>query len=198
MLVAPAPRLLVDQVLAARRRYGVSLPLILMNSFRTREQSLELLEAYPELRDQALPLDFLQSAEPKLDEDLAPVQWPADPSLEWCPPGHGDIYTALVGTGLACVTKDYGAGADCSLGRVEIDQEGRIAIHCDHVEMGNGIGTALADDPALTCRLPGMFECSPVRVILDARLRIPLSTAIVGTSMGNAPWPTSRSLISPA
>ncbi|MFN5715357.1 MAG: molybdopterin cofactor-binding domain-containing protein, partial [Bradyrhizobium sp.] len=51
----------------------------------------------------------------------------------------------LVGTGLACVTKDYGAGADCSLGRVEIDQEGRIAIHCDHVEMGNGIGTALAN-----------------------------------------------------
>ena len=53
------------------------------------------LEAYPELRDQALPLDFLQSAEPKLDEDLAPVEWPADPSLEWCPPGHGDVYVSL-------------------------------------------------------------------------------------------------------
>ncbi|WP_429022482.1 xanthine dehydrogenase family protein molybdopterin-binding subunit [Bradyrhizobium sp. I1.14.4] len=51
----------------------------------------------------------------------------------------------LVGTGVACVTKDYGAGADCSLGRVEIDPEGRIAINCDHVEMGNGIGTALAN-----------------------------------------------------
>ncbi|UGA48444.1 molybdopterin-dependent oxidoreductase [Bradyrhizobium quebecense] len=51
----------------------------------------------------------------------------------------------LVGTGVACVTKDYGAGADCSLGRVEIDPEGRIAIFCDHVEMGNGIGTALAN-----------------------------------------------------
>ncbi|MFB9264199.1 xanthine dehydrogenase family protein molybdopterin-binding subunit [Bradyrhizobium erythrophlei] len=51
----------------------------------------------------------------------------------------------LVGTGLACVTKDYGSGADCSLGRVEIDPDGRIAIYCDHVEMGNGIGTALAN-----------------------------------------------------
>ncbi len=51
----------------------------------------------------------------------------------------------LVGTGVACVTKDYGTGADCSLGRVEIDRDGRISIYCDHVEMGNGIGTALAN-----------------------------------------------------
>ncbi|WP_369280977.1 UTP--glucose-1-phosphate uridylyltransferase, partial [Streptococcus agalactiae] len=46
-------------------------------------------------------MDFLQNQEPKLRTDnLEPVQWPADPSLEWCPPGHGDIYTALLGTGL--------------------------------------------------------------------------------------------------
>jgi len=51
----------------------------------------------------------------------------------------------LVGTGVACVTKDYGSGADCTLGRVEVDPEGRISIYCDHVEMGNGIGTALAN-----------------------------------------------------
>jgi CO/xanthine dehydrogenase Mo-binding subunit len=51
----------------------------------------------------------------------------------------------LVGTGVACVTKDYGSGADCSLGRVELSPEGRISIYCDHVEMGNGIGTALAN-----------------------------------------------------
>jgi len=51
----------------------------------------------------------------------------------------------LVGTGIACATKNYGSGADNSLGTVEIDAQGRIAIHGDHVDMGNGIGTALAN-----------------------------------------------------
>jgi CO/xanthine dehydrogenase Mo-binding subunit len=55
----------------------------------------------------------------------------------------------LIGTGVACVTKDYGSGADCSLGRVELSPEGKISIHCDHVEMGNGIGTALANRVAI-------------------------------------------------
>jgi CO/xanthine dehydrogenase Mo-binding subunit len=50
-----------------------------------------------------------------------------------------------VGTGVACCSKDYGTGADCSLGRVEISPDGRISIHSDAVEMGNGIGTALAN-----------------------------------------------------
>jgi CO/xanthine dehydrogenase Mo-binding subunit len=51
----------------------------------------------------------------------------------------------LVGTGVACVTKNYGTGGDCSLSTVEIDPKGRIAIHCDCSEMGNGIGTAVAN-----------------------------------------------------
>jgi diaminohydroxyphosphoribosylaminopyrimidine deaminase/5-amino-6-(5-phosphoribosylamino)uracil reductase len=51
-----------------------------------------------------------------------------------------------------------------------------------------GIGTVLSDDPHLTCRLPGMFARSPVRVILDAKLRIPLSTAIVGTAREVPVW----------
>ncbi|MEH2519081.1 CO/xanthine dehydrogenase Mo-binding subunit [Bradyrhizobium sp. AZCC 1610] len=55
----------------------------------------------------------------------------------------------LVGTGVACVTKDYGTGADCSLGRVELSADGKITIYCDHTEMGNGIGTALANRVAL-------------------------------------------------
>lgn len=38
-----------------------------------------------------------------------------------------------------------------------------------------GSGTALADDPALTCRLPGLEGRSPVRVVMDGRLRLPLS-----------------------
>lgn len=51
----------------------------------------------------------------------------------------------LVGTGVAVCAKDYGTGADCSLGRVEVDPQGSIRIFCDAVEMGNGIGTAVAN-----------------------------------------------------
>jgi CO/xanthine dehydrogenase Mo-binding subunit len=51
----------------------------------------------------------------------------------------------LVGTGVACVTKDYGTGGDAALGSVEIEPDGRITIRCDGCEMGNGIGTAAAN-----------------------------------------------------
>ncbi|MBB6308820.1 molybdopterin cofactor-binding domain-containing protein [Xanthobacter tagetidis] len=51
----------------------------------------------------------------------------------------------LVGTGLALCVKDYGTGADCALGRVELEPDGRVRIVCDAVEMGNGIGTAMAN-----------------------------------------------------
>ena len=51
-----------------------------------------------------------------------------------------------------------------------------------------GIGTVLSDDPHLTCRLPGMIEWSPVRVILDARLRMPLATSLVGTARDTPTW----------
>lgn len=92
---------IATQVLALRRRHDVRLPLMLMNSFRTHEESLDLLASYDGLATDELPLDFLQNKEPKLrTDDLTPVEWPADPDLEWCPPGHGDIYTALRGAGL--------------------------------------------------------------------------------------------------
>jgi CO/xanthine dehydrogenase Mo-binding subunit len=51
----------------------------------------------------------------------------------------------VVGTGVACATKNYGTGGDCSLGSVEIAPDGRIAIRCDGVEIGTGIGTAAAN-----------------------------------------------------
>ena len=89
------------QVLALRERHDVRLPLLFMDSFRTRDDTLEALARYADLPDADLPLDFLQNKEPKLlAEDLTPVSWPDDPTLEWCPPGHGDLYTALRGTGL--------------------------------------------------------------------------------------------------
>ena len=93
--------LIVAQVVHARERHKVRLPLIFMNSFRTRDDTLAALAPYPGLAADGLELDFLQNQEPRLlASDLTPVEWPADPQLEWCPPGHGDLYTALESSGL--------------------------------------------------------------------------------------------------
>jgi len=51
-----------------------------------------------------------------------------------------------------------------------------------------GIGTALADDPVLTCRLPGMAKMSPVRVVLDTRLRLPINSRLVQTARETPLW----------
>lgn len=93
--------LIAAHVLRVRETHRVRLPLVFMNSFRTQDDTLAALSAYPDLPVGDLPLDFVQNREPKLlADDLTPVEWPPDPSLEWCPPGHGDLYPALSGSGL--------------------------------------------------------------------------------------------------
>jgi UTP--glucose-1-phosphate uridylyltransferase len=102
-------QIIVEQVLAAREGTGSPLPLLFMNSFRTRDDTLAVLEQYPDLPVGDLPLDFLQNKEPKLRaDDLTPVTWDADPDLEWCPPGHGDLYTALQTSGVLQKLLDAG------------------------------------------------------------------------------------------
>lgn len=92
--------LIARQILHLRQSLGIPLPLLLMNSFSTESDTLAALTAYPELSRQPTPLSFRQNRIPKLRADtLAPVEWPADPEKEWCPPGHGDIYAALAGSG---------------------------------------------------------------------------------------------------
>jgi UTP--glucose-1-phosphate uridylyltransferase len=94
------------QVLELRRRTGARLPLVLMNSFYTRDDALAALDE--ELASD-VPPDFVQHKEPKiLVDDLMPVQWPDDPSLEWCPPGHGDLYTALLTSGMLDALRERG------------------------------------------------------------------------------------------
>jgi UTP--glucose-1-phosphate uridylyltransferase len=93
--------IIVDQVRHARAAYGIQLPLVFMNSFRTHEDTLAALAPYSDLAVAGLDLGFLQNQEPKLRaDDLTPISWPADPTLEWCPPGHGDLYTALTTSGM--------------------------------------------------------------------------------------------------
>ena len=101
--------IVVQQVRATRQQWGVKLPLLLMDSFSTHDDTMAALAEYPDLAVDGLPLDFLQSKEPKLRaDDLSPVDWPADPELEWCPPGHGDIYAALYDSGLLSTLIDKG------------------------------------------------------------------------------------------
>jgi UTP--glucose-1-phosphate uridylyltransferase len=96
------------QVAALRERAGAEVPLVLMNSFYTQDDSLEALSKHPEL-ESSVPADFVQHKEPKLlVEDLTPVSWPDDPSQEWCPPGHGDLYTALLTSGMLDALLDAG------------------------------------------------------------------------------------------
>ncbi|GAB2970440.1 UTP--glucose-1-phosphate uridylyltransferase [Nocardioides montaniterrae] len=88
------------QILHLRTTYAAPLPLLFMNSFRTSEDTLDAVARYDDLPVEGLPLEFLQNKVPKLlVDDLVPVTYPKDPTLEWCPPGHGDIYTALRGSG---------------------------------------------------------------------------------------------------
>jgi diaminohydroxyphosphoribosylaminopyrimidine deaminase/5-amino-6-(5-phosphoribosylamino)uracil reductase len=51
-----------------------------------------------------------------------------------------------------------------------------------------GIGTAIADDPMLTCRLPGMAKYSPVRIVADSMLRLPVDSRLVRSAYDTPVW----------
>jgi UTP--glucose-1-phosphate uridylyltransferase len=137
------------QTLNLREQYDAPLPLILMNSFRTSEDTMDAIARYEGLPVEGLPLEFLQNKEPKLlVDDLTPLRYLKDPDLEWCPPGHGDVYTALRGTGL-------------------IDR--LIELGYRHVFVSNSDNLGATPDP----RVAGWFAGSGAPFAIEAVLRTP-------------------------
>ncbi len=92
--------IIARQVINLRQRSQSEIPLVLMNSFNTQADSLKALSSYSELAS-AVPLDFMQNKVPKILQDgFAAIEDGATNDLAWCPPGHGDIYTALQTSGM--------------------------------------------------------------------------------------------------
>lgn len=95
--------IIAGQVLKIRTKFNINLPLLLMTSYSTDRDTCDALSNYPALASgqTGIPLTFLQNRVPKLRADnLQPAEYPGDPDKAWCPPGHGDIYTALMTSGL--------------------------------------------------------------------------------------------------
>ncbi len=93
--------LMVRQILDLRKRCDAPVRLLLMNSFSTSEDTLAHLQRYRSSGlSEASDVELMQNQIPKIDAaTMDPVIWPNDPELEWCPPGHGDLFPALVGSG---------------------------------------------------------------------------------------------------
>ena len=123
---------LIGQTLALRARHGVRLPLLLMDSEATQAPTLAALAAHPEIGSPGLHADFLQGMIPKIDAATGgPVSWPAAPDLEWCPPGHGDIYGALRRSGALGALLDAGFthGIVSNSDNLGATADARIAAH---------------------------------------------------------------------
>jgi UTP--glucose-1-phosphate uridylyltransferase len=92
----------VRQVEFLNSMYGVDVPLVLMNSFKTHETTAKIIRKY---RMHNLTIHtFMQSCFPRVIKDtLLPMPagpFGEGPSDEWYPPGHGDVYQALFSSGL--------------------------------------------------------------------------------------------------
>ncbi|MGH7063712.1 MAG: bifunctional diaminohydroxyphosphoribosylaminopyrimidine deaminase/5-amino-6-(5-phosphoribosylamino)uracil reductase RibD [Stellaceae bacterium] len=70
-------------------------------------------------------------------------------------------------------------------------------LRAEHDAIMVGTGTVLADDPALTCRLPGLGRRSPVRIVLDRSLRIPAAAAVIADAHRVPTWVLTLSSADP-
>ena len=99
-MARPFLDLIARQVLATRKQTGANLRFLLMNSFSTSEDTRHILPAIRSLATLPTSSFFRTKCRRSLWTQLLPVEWPADPELEWCPPGHGDLYPAILGSGV--------------------------------------------------------------------------------------------------
>jgi phosphoglucomutase len=91
--------LTAKQVISMRKEFGLNVKFMLMNSFNTSKDTLSFLSKYPTIIGDP-HLELMQNKVPKVDaKTFLPVEWSANRHLEWCPPGHGDLYSALYGSG---------------------------------------------------------------------------------------------------
>jgi UTP--glucose-1-phosphate uridylyltransferase len=91
---------LIARQILHQRGPGSAPKFVLMNSFSTSADTRAFLTAYPQLGS-AEEIELMQNRVPKiLCTDLSPAQCASQPDLEWCPPGHGDIYASLLGSGM--------------------------------------------------------------------------------------------------
>lgn len=93
--------IIVRQIKYLRSSTGSCVRLLLMDSFSTSEDTLAYMARYADSGLAAAEdIEMMQNKIPKIAaSDLSPVSWPKSPDLEWCPPGHGDLYPALSGSG---------------------------------------------------------------------------------------------------
>lgn len=99
--------------------------------------------------------------------------------------------------GRPCVTLKLAVSADGKVGAAGrrplaiTGEPARERVHLMRAQSDAimvGIGTALADDPMLTCRLPGMAKRSPVRIVLDSTLRVRLGSRLVRSAPEVPVW----------
>ena len=91
--------LTAKQITKMRKNFKAPIKFMLMNSFNTSKDTLTFLSKYNSIVEDP-NLELMQNKVPKVDKaTMQPAVWAINKHLEWCPPGHGDLYTALYGSG---------------------------------------------------------------------------------------------------
>lgn len=100
--------IILGQVIATRKKFNIDLPLIFMNSYRTSADTLNVISKHTDFHQEGFPVEIIQNREPKIRIDGEPVEWEKNPDLEWCPPGHGDLFPTLAASGILDTLSEKG------------------------------------------------------------------------------------------